>query len=69
MYSENSILNRSNNKFFTLSDIYKIFDECGYINPYVFHYRFLISFSDRTVPGIAWSPPWCRWHPGRFVGN
>ena len=38
MYGENSILDRSNNKFFTLSDIYKIFDECGYINPFVFHY-------------------------------
>ncbi|MGH4138615.1 glycosyltransferase [Clostridium sp.] len=38
MYSENSILNRNNNKFFTLTDIYRIFDECGYINPYVFHY-------------------------------
>jgi len=43
MYSKNSILNRSNNKFFTLTDIYKIFDECGYVNPYIFHY-----FSERT---------------------
>ncbi|MBU3093782.1 glycosyltransferase [Clostridium sp. CM028] len=39
MYSGNSILNRNNNKFFTLTDICKIFDECGYSNPYIFHYR------------------------------
>jgi len=38
MCNENSILDRSNNKFFTLTDIYKISDECGYINPFVFHY-------------------------------
>ena len=38
MYSKNSILDRSSNKFLTLTDIYKIFDECGYINPFVFHY-------------------------------
>ncbi|MBU3101630.1 MULTISPECIES: glycosyltransferase [Clostridium] len=38
MYDNNSILDRSNNKFFTLTDIYKIFDECGYTNPFVFHY-------------------------------
>ncbi|MGK0469309.1 glycosyltransferase [Clostridium sp.] len=38
MYNENSILDRSNNSFFTLTDIYKIFNECGYINPFVFHY-------------------------------
>jgi len=38
MCNENSILDRSDNKFFTLTDIYKIFDECGYINPFVFHY-------------------------------
>jgi len=38
MYNENSIINRSNNKFFTLPDICKIFDECGYINQFIFHY-------------------------------
>jgi GT2 family glycosyltransferase len=42
-YNENTILNRNNNKFFTLIDIYKIFDECGYVNPFVFHY-----FTERT---------------------
>ncbi len=46
MYSENSILNRNNNKFFTLSDIYKIFDECGYINPFIFHYHTEITPED-----------------------
>lgn len=49
MYSENSILNRSNNKFYTLSDIYKIFDECGYINPFVFHYYFEVTPEDEKV--------------------
>ena len=39
MYNKNSILSRNNNKFFTLSDIYEIFQECGYINPFVFHYN------------------------------
>ena len=39
MYSKTSILNSSYTKFFTLGDIHKIFDECGYINPFVFHYR------------------------------
>ena len=38
MYDKNQLLDRSNNKFFTLKDIYKIFEECGYINPFVFHY-------------------------------
>ncbi|MGH4120177.1 glycosyltransferase [Clostridium sp.] len=38
MYNENSILDKRSNKFFTLTDIYRIFHECGYINPYVFHY-------------------------------
>jgi len=46
LYSENSILNRSNNKFFTLSDIYKIFYECGYINPFIFHYRNDLELED-----------------------
>lgn len=39
MYNINSILDRNYNKFFTLSDIHKIFDECGYINTYIFHYH------------------------------
>lgn len=38
LYNTNSILNRNFNKFFTLSDICKMFDECGYINPYVYRY-------------------------------
>ncbi|APC41620.1 glycosyltransferase [Clostridium estertheticum] len=38
MYNENSILDKSNKKFFTLTDIHKLFNECGYINPFVFHY-------------------------------
>jgi GT2 family glycosyltransferase/trans-aconitate methyltransferase len=38
MYSEDSILDRRDNKFFTLTDIYKIFHECGYINPFIYHY-------------------------------
>lgn len=46
IYNKNSILNRHYNKFFTLSDIHKIFDECGYINPYVFHYYTQITEED-----------------------
>jgi len=46
IYNKNSILNRNYNKFFTLSDIHKIFDECGYINPYVFHYYTQITEED-----------------------
>jgi GT2 family glycosyltransferase/ubiquinone/menaquinone biosynthesis C-methylase UbiE len=46
IYNKNSILNRSYNKFFTLSDIHKIFEECGYINPYVFHYYTQITEED-----------------------
>ena len=38
LYNTNSILYRNYNKFFTLSDIHKIFDECGYIKPNVFRY-------------------------------
>jgi len=38
IYQENALLNKHNSKFFTLSDIHKIFEECGYINPFVFHY-------------------------------
>ncbi|MGH4052930.1 MAG: glycosyltransferase [Clostridium sp.] len=49
MYSENSILNRSNNKFFTLPDICKIFDECGYINPFIFHYRSELTLDDNKL--------------------
>lgn len=43
IYNTNSILNRNHNKFFTLSDIDKMFNECGYINPYVFRY-----YNERT---------------------
>lgn len=46
MYNEGSILNRSNKNFFTLTDIYKIFEECGYINPYIFHYFSELSPED-----------------------
>lgn len=46
LYNENSILNSCNNKFFTLIDIHKIFEECGYINPYVFHYCTEITQED-----------------------
>ncbi|MFT5873873.1 MAG: GT2 family glycosyltransferase [Clostridium sp.] len=46
MYNEDSILNRSNKNFFTLTDIYKIFDECGYINPFIFHYFSELSPED-----------------------
>ena len=46
MYSENKNLNRRNNKFFTLTDIYKIFNECGYINPFVFHYYMELTPED-----------------------
>ncbi len=46
IYNENSILNRSYNKFFTLLDIQKIFDECGYVNPYIFHYYTEITKED-----------------------
>lgn len=40
IYNTNSILNRNYTKFFTLSDIHKMFDECGYVNPYVFRYYY-----------------------------
>lgn len=46
MYNNNSILNPQFNKFFTLLDIQNIFDECGYINPYIFHYSTEISQED-----------------------
>ncbi|WP_297425177.1 glycosyltransferase [Clostridium sp.] len=46
MYSNNSILKPKCNKFFTLLDINKIFEECGYINPFVFHYYAQISQED-----------------------
>jgi GT2 family glycosyltransferase len=46
MYNENSILNRNNNKFYTLSDISNIFQECGYINQFIFHYYNEISAED-----------------------
>ena len=49
LYSENTILDRSNNKFFTLSDIYKLFDECGYVNPFIFHYRAEITLEDHKL--------------------
>lgn len=43
MYNQNSILTPHYNKFFTLIDIQKIFEECGYVNPYIFHYYTAIS--------------------------
>ncbi|WP_271810133.1 glycosyltransferase [Clostridium beijerinckii] len=47
VYNKNSILNvRNFNKFFTLADIQEIFKECGYVNPYVFHYYTEISQED-----------------------
>jgi len=49
MYSETSILDRSNNKFFTLPDICKIFDECGYVNPFIFHYKDTLTIEDEKL--------------------
>jgi len=46
MYGENSVFNRNNNKFFTLLDIYKISEECGYINPFIFHYSRELTVED-----------------------
>ncbi|MFW2492015.1 glycosyltransferase [Clostridium chromiireducens] len=46
MYNNNSILDSHCTKFFTLPDIQKIFDECGYINPYIFHYSRELSQED-----------------------
>jgi len=47
MYNRNSILNvRNYNKFFTLADIQRIFEESGYVNPYIFHYYTEISQED-----------------------
>lgn len=46
MYNNDCILNPHCTKFFTLSDIQKIFEECGYINPYIFHYSKEISQED-----------------------
>ncbi|MBU3179280.1 glycosyltransferase [Clostridium estertheticum] len=46
MYNGNSILNRSDNKFFTLPDISQIFNECGYINPFIFHYYTELTLED-----------------------
>lgn len=54
MYSQNSILNRSNNKFFTLSDLYKISEECGYVNPFIFHYYAeTAQADDKLLDGIC----------------
>jgi SAM-dependent methyltransferase len=54
MYKENSILDRSNNKFCTLTDIHKIFHECGYINPFIFHYYTeLTSEDDKFLDDIC----------------
>lgn len=49
MYAKNSILNKNNIKFFTLSDIHKVFEECGYVNPFVFHYRSELSPEDDEI--------------------
>ncbi|MCB2356992.1 glycosyltransferase [Clostridium estertheticum] len=49
MYNENSIINRSNNKFFTLPDICKIFHECGYINQFIFHYSSELTQEDNKL--------------------
>ena len=48
MYNNDSILNPHYTKFFTLPDIQKIFEECGYVNPYIFHYSKEISQEDNV---------------------
>lgn len=48
IYNHDSILNPKCTKFFTLPDIQKIFEECGYINPYIFHYSREISQEDNN---------------------
>ena len=54
MYGENSVFDRNNNKFFTLQDIHKIFQECGYINPFIFHYsRELTAEDEKTLNNIC----------------
>lgn len=46
IYNSNSILNRYYNKCFTLSDIYTIFQEWDYVNPYAFRYYNEITQED-----------------------
>jgi GT2 family glycosyltransferase/ubiquinone/menaquinone biosynthesis C-methylase UbiE len=46
IYGDNSIINRDCCKFFTLFDIQKIFNECRYVNPYIFHYYTAIKAED-----------------------
>ena len=54
MYNENAILNRNNNKFYTLSDITNIFHECGYTNEFIFHYcNDLTAEEDKLLDNIC----------------
>lgn len=46
--SQNPLLDKSYNKFFTLSDIYNMFDESGYVNPYILQYHNERTHEDDT---------------------
>jgi Predicted glycosyltransferases len=46
--SQNPLLDKSYNKFFTLSDIYNMFDESGYVNPYILQYQNERTHEDDT---------------------
>jgi len=50
-YSNGDTLNKKNKTFFTLDDIKKIFSDCGYVNPYVFHWFSVLSQDEEVLIG------------------
>lgn len=54
LYSQWDILNKSNNVFLTANDITKLFEECGYINPYIFHwYSRTVDEDDKFIEKLC----------------
>lgn len=45
-YADNKILDRTNKCMFTSNDIFRIFNECGYQSPYIFHWYSWVSDED-----------------------
>lgn len=45
-YAPENILSRNNNIFLTANDITKFFGECGYINPFIFHWYYVGNEED-----------------------
>lgn len=48
-YSQGDVVNKKNKLYLTGNDINRLFSDCGYINPYIFHWYSWVSEEDNKI--------------------